>query len=70
MTMTETENKIYNRKLSIEKEKLFSLCNGEREIAKIWMTMLLTNHLKVRPQEAYQKALQLRPEREAFYHLI
>lgn len=67
--MTENENKIMNKQYSIDKDKLFALCYGEWEIAKIWITMLLVNHLKVSPKEAYQKALQLRPEREWFYSL-
>lgn len=67
--MIETENKIMNNKYSIDKDKLFALCYGERDIAKIWITMLLVNHLRVKPKEAYKKALQLRPEREVFYSL-
>lgn len=68
--MTETENKIINKNYSIDKDKLFALCYGERDMAKIWITMLLVNHLKVWVMEAYDKALQLKPEREAFYSLI
>lgn len=68
--MTETENKIMMNNHSIDKDKLFALCYGERDIAKIWITMLLVNHLKIWVKEAYEKALQLRPEREAFYSLI
>lgn len=66
----ENENKIMKDNYSIEKDKLFALCYWKWDIAKVWMTMLLMNHLKMKPMEAYQKALQLRPEREAFYNLI
>ena len=66
----ENQNKIMNNNLSIEKDKLFALCYGEWNIARVGMTMLLMNHLKMKPMEAYEKATQLKPEREAFYHLI
>lgn len=66
----ENENKIIMNNNSIEKDKLFALCDWKWEIARVWMTMLLMNHLKMKPMEAYQKATQLKPEREAFYNLI
>ena len=68
--MTETKDKIINQNLSIEKERLFAMCDCERNLAKVLMTTLLCKHLKVSIKEAHQKALQLRPERESFYSLI
>ena len=70
MKMTENENKIMYKWNSIDKDKLFALCYGEWYLAKIGITMLLVNHLKVWVKDAYREALQLRPEREAFYSLI
>lgn len=66
----ENENKIMLNNRSIEKNKLFALCNEKWDIARVGMTMLLMNHLKMKPMEAYEMANQLRPEREAFYNLI
>ena len=68
--MAEDENKITYNGNTIDKDKLFAMCYGERDIAKVGITMLLVKHLKVNPKEAYQKALQLKAEREAFYSLI
>ena len=68
--MTETKDKIINNNLSIEKEKLFAMSNCEWNLAKVLITTLLCKHLNVSIKEAHQKALQLRPEREAFYSLI
>jgi hypothetical protein len=69
MKMTENENKIMYNWNSIDKDKLFALCYGEWEIARVGITMLLVKHLKVWVKEAYNEALQLRPERETFYSL-
>ena len=68
--MIENENKITNKGYSIDKDKLFAQCYWERDIAKVGITMLLVRNLKVKPMEAYSKALQLKAERESFYSLI
>lgn len=67
--MDENQNKIFTKRNSIEKDKLFALWWKTRETAKIVMTWILTRTLRVPPRDAYQKILQLKQEREIFYSL-
>ena len=68
--MTETENKIINKWLSIEKNELFAKCRWEWKFAKVEMMMILFHQLKLPIIEANEMSKQLRPERESFYSLI
>ena len=68
--MTETKDKIINKWLSIEKDRLFAICKWEWKLARVEMMMTLKQALNISILEAHQKTQQLKPEREAFYSLI
>lgn len=68
--MTETKDKIIKDWVSIEKEKLFSLCDSDWKLARVQMTMIIHKALWVEIVEANIKARQLKSERESFYNLI
>ena len=68
--MTETQNKIINQWLSIEKDSLFARCKWEWKLARVEMMMILHQKLKISILEAHEKVKQLKPERESFYSLI
>jgi len=68
--MTETQKKIINHWLSIEKDRLFAMCRWEWKFARVEMMMILHRTLNIPVLEAHEKAKQLRPERESFYNII
>ena len=68
--MTETKDKIINKWLSIEKDKLFAICKWNWKLARVEMMMILHQKLNISIVEAHEKVKQLRPERESFYSII